>query len=97
MATEHGHEWLTAMLKRVEQIQAADYVGNVYGSTSRLQLRISYLPDFDLDKEVLNVDFNRASGQFELSTKKLRLHFTSDGNESVQPTTHFPCSIAFCN
>jgi hypothetical protein len=65
MATEHGHEWLTPMLKLVEQIQAADYVGNVYGSTSPLQLGISYLPEFDPDKEVLNVDFNRASGQFE--------------------------------
>ena len=40
MATEHGHEWPTPLLKLVEQIQAADYVGNVYGSTSHLQLRI---------------------------------------------------------
>jgi len=97
MATEHGHEWLTPMLKLVEQIQTADYVRNVYGSTSHVRLRISYLPEFDPDKEVLNVDFNRASGQFEFEYQESASRLYKRWNESAQPTKHFPCSIAFCN
>lgn len=65
MVTDHQHVWLTPMLAFVEQIERADYSGRVFGSTSHLRLRISYLPEFDPDKEVLNVDLDHESGLFE--------------------------------
>lgn len=65
MANEHGHNWLIPMAELVEQIGTADYARKVYGATSHAQLRVSYLPEFDPDKEVLNVDLDPKSGQFE--------------------------------
>ena len=35
----------------------------MYGATSHLQRRISYLPEFDPDKEILNVDLGQ-NGQY---------------------------------
>ena len=64
LVEEHNHNWLRPMLELVEQIQAADWAQNLYGSTSHMQLRISYLPEFNPDKEVLNIDLDHGDGQF---------------------------------
>lgn len=65
MVTDHQHVWLRPMLALVEQIEHADYAGRVFGCTSHVRLRISYLPEFDPDKEVLKVDLNHETGDFE--------------------------------
>jgi hypothetical protein len=65
MVSDHQQVWLTPMLALVEQIEHADFAGSVFGATSHLRLRVSYLTEFDPDMEVLNVDFDRRSGQFE--------------------------------
>ena len=49
------NRWLRPMLEFVERVGAADFAQKLYGSTSILQLRISYLPEFDPDKDLNNV------------------------------------------
>jgi hypothetical protein len=53
------------MLALVEQIEHADYAERVFVSTSHVRLQISYLPEFDPDKEALSVDLNHETGEFE--------------------------------
>lgn len=65
MVADHGLVWLTPMLGLVEQIEHAEYAEKIFGSTSLARLRISYLPEFEPDKEVLNIDLNRETGEFE--------------------------------
>jgi hypothetical protein len=75
----------------------ADYVGRVFSSTSHLRLRISYLPEFDPDKEVLNIDLNHETGEFECEYQETAAHSTSGGEANALRRKHFPYSIASCD
>lgn len=55
--------WLSPKFEFVQQIGAAAFAHNLYGATSVLQLRISYLPEFDPEKEVLRIDLHGKDGQ----------------------------------
>jgi hypothetical protein len=65
LASEPKNVWLTPMVGFVEKIGAAEWAGNLHGSTSHMRLRISYLPEVDPDKELLNVDLDHENGQFK--------------------------------
>ena len=78
------------MLALVEQIEHADYAERVFASTSHVRLQISYLPEFDPDKEALSVDLNHETGEFEFDS-------TSDGGGHARQMKHSAYLIASYN
>jgi hypothetical protein len=89
------NSWLHPMLEFVEQIGAADFAQNLCGSTSHLRLRISYLPEFDPDKEVLNIDLDRKDGQFKFEYPETASPLYKRWKKICSPDQAFPTLVRF--
>jgi hypothetical protein len=89
------NSWLSPMFKFVQQIAAADFAQSLYGATSILQLRISYLPEFDPDKEVLNIDFDRKDGQFKFEYQETSSPLYKRWQKTCSPDQAFPTLVRF--
>lgn len=83
------------MAEFVEQIGAADFAQHLYGSTSHMELRISHLPEFDPFKEVLNINFDRADGQFKFEYQETESPLCKRWKKSCLPDQAFPTLLRF--
>jgi hypothetical protein len=89
------NSWLRPMLEFVELVGAADFAPSLYGSTSHIQLRISYLPEFDPDNEVLNIDLDRKDGQFTFEYQETASPLYKRWNKTCSPDQAFPTLVRF--
>lgn len=69
-------KWLLPMRSLVEQIEAADFAGQLFATTSMWVLLVSYLSEFDFYREVLRIDCNPKTGliEFEYSETQSPLY-----------------------
>jgi len=95
LAESSGNSWLGPMVGFVEKIGASDFAQKLYGATSHLQLRISYLPEFDPDKEVLNVDFDHKNEQFRFEYQETASPLYKRWRRSCSPDQAFQTLVRF--
>ena len=89
------NSWLRPMLEFVEQIGAADFGQRLYGSTSHMTLCISYLPEFEPSKEVLNVDLDHKDGRFRFEYWETASPLYKRWKKECPPDQAFPTLLRF--
>ncbi len=87
--------WLGPMSEFVEQIGASDFAQNLYGATSHLRLRLSYLPEYDPDQEVLNIDFDHIKRQFQFEYQETASPLYKRWKKTCSPDQAFPTLVPF--
>jgi len=95
LAESSGNSWLGPMVGFVEQIGAADFAQNLYGATSHMQLRISYLPEFHPDKEVLNVEFDHKDEHFRFEYQETASPLYKRWQRTCPPDQAFQTLVRF--
>jgi hypothetical protein len=88
-------EWITPMLELVEKIAAADFAQKLYPITSMHTLCISDLPEFDLEREMLRIDFDPKAGQFKLAYQETRSPLYKRWRRTCSPEQAFPSFVRF--
>ena len=58
-------KWILPMVNLVEQIYKSDFADKLFPVTSMFQLRISNIPNFTFDQEVLMIDWDHKTGLFD--------------------------------
>ena len=86
-------EWVIPMLELVENIAAADFAQQLYPITSMHTLCISDLPEFDLEREMLRIDFDPKAGKFKLEYQETKSPLYKRWGKMCSPEQAFPSFV----
>jgi len=76
------------MLQFVEQIATAEFADRIHSITSMHDVIVSNLPEFDLDRDVLKIEFDPKAGWSDSNIGKRAHRFTSAGKRRALPSMH---------
>ena len=95
IAKDPQGKWISPMLELVEQIAAADFAHNIYPITSMHTLCISDVPEFDLEREMLRIDFDPKSEQFKLEYQETKSPLYKRWRKTCQLEQAFSTFVCF--
>ena len=83
------------MVNLVEQISSSDFADKLFAATSMFQLRISSIPNFDFDQEVLKIDLNHKTGLFQFEYQETASRLYKRWKKSCRPDQAFSVLVRF--
>jgi hypothetical protein len=91
----HKHPSYLPMLEFVRQLATSEFAANLYATTSMNTLCVSDLPEFDMDRELLRIDFDPEGHQFKFEYQETMSPLYKRWRKTSPPEDAFPAFVRF--